>query len=619
MLSCAMPSSSSPAAPDARVGHGWRAIHVAVALQIVLFVTATATWIRLDTVPPLWDSAHYLQQSVVLHRALTEDGLGAFLREFSRAMGEKAPLIAALPIPLYAVFGDTHATARSVNLMWIALASSAIFGIGRKLHGPSTGALAALVLNTFPLVAGMSRQYLVEYGLMALVVLWIYVLLRWSERPAGPYARLLGALLGVGLLMKVTYPLYLAAPTAVVLWQWRTREHGVRVLARSALEVMLVAVPVAALWYAKNLASVVRYAVSGGFGALGRPYGTGSVFSLSAVTDYWLRLANFGLSVGFSCLLLAILAGWCLAKLRKRTPTFATRDTGALALLLAWWVFPFLVLTFAVNKDPRYAVPMLPAIALLIALGISELSDRRRRLAFGLVALFSISNYFLYSFDSRWNDVELRFGRLVLLAGTLDWAQPPVSENWPAEAIVNAIADDAARRGATRPRVRVLFSHPRLNAHALNYFATLRVRSPRFATVHFSTPTPLPELIEQIQADFEYLLVKSADPGPAMLNVRNREVAAALSRGDLRYEPLSALGLPDGSQAEIYGRTSSSGTARGTGANTSPEASGTRSSTTVANIPARLESDASPGSRRAQRVATPPGTSSRSEIPPARR
>ena len=101
--------SDSPALDAAEVSQEARAhqparrgfrVEVALALVIFVFLAATATWIRRDTVPPLWDSAVYLQQGAIQYHALQREGLLAFLDAFSHTMDKKAPLIAALPIPL---------------------------------------------------------------------------------------------------------------------------------------------------------------------------------------------------------------------------------------------------------------------------------------------------------------------------------------------------------------------------------------------------------------------------------------------------------------------------------------------------------------------------------------
>ena len=541
--------------PGRRVS--WRRFEAEAALALVIFafLAATATWIRRDTVPPLWDSAVYLQQSAIQYQALTREGGLAFFDAFSHSMGQKAPLIAVLPIPLYFVLGETHSAARFVNLAWIALASIYLFRIGRRVAGDAAGLLAVIALNTFPLVAGMSRQYLVEYGLMAMVIVWIYYLLRWQAGEAKAAPWILGALLGFGLLLKVTLPLYVATPTLLVMWQKYARERRFRPLLLDLARMAVVALPITALWYARNLGGVLNFIVSGGFGEAGRPYGTGPIFSFQAIRAYWQGLLNIGVSVYYSALLLSVLAGWSAAAWRRRTTRPALLPRRDLQLLFAWWLVPWLALTFAANKDPRYAVPYFPALAVLLAAGVAAIASRPRRVAaFTLIAAMGLLNYFYYSFAAQAIRVDYRLGGFVLLSRDLGWARPPTSEAWPDEEVLRIVAEDAKPIGNGRVRVRVLFSHPSLNAHLLNYLATLRGLAPRFATVHFQTPEPLPELITEINSEFTYLLTKSGFPGPAMLNTRNLEIVSALNRGDLHFAPIAVVALPDGSAVTIHRR-----------------------------------------------------------------
>src|SRR5687767_8939228 len=91
----------------------------AAALLTAIFAVASLAWIRMDLLPPMWDEAQYLRESVLLSRALREQGPATFLAAFSQTMGIKAPLITVLPIPAYALLGESMQSARSINVLFV--------------------------------------------------------------------------------------------------------------------------------------------------------------------------------------------------------------------------------------------------------------------------------------------------------------------------------------------------------------------------------------------------------------------------------------------------------------------------------------------------------------------
>lgn len=535
------------------------AARVLLALLTAVFVLSSAAWIHLDTVPPLWDSAHYLWESDLLYKDLTREGPMAMLERFATSLGEKAPLITALPIPAYALLGESHAAARFTNLVFIVVACVALYGFGRRSGGPMVGLLSVLIVNTYPIVAGMSRQYLVEYALMTFTIVWMYLLVVWEDREGRGILWGFGVLAGFGLLLKITFPLYVGVPTLWIAWR---KFAGGRPLVRVAIDLIciaFIAVPIAAIWYAQNLFRVLGFAASAGFGSLGRPYGSGPVLSLEALSQYWLKLINIGISFGFLALTVAL--GLILLAGRRQTrasddrmPQRPSMDGSRLVLLLLWLIVPFLVLSFAVNKDPRYLVPSLPALAVLTAYGLTRIPWRGLRVAFiGVAALFGLANYALYSAcDDCLPRRQVEIGPFVAVSSTLGWAHPPTSEDWPLDEIVAAIATDLEQEQAAPTQVRVLFSHPRVNAHVLKYVAMLHDLPLRFHVVRFSIQAPLEELIAETNEQYPYLMQKTDDLGPKMLNTRASELAGALDDGLLNFDAMATQELPDCSRIIVF-------------------------------------------------------------------
>src|SRR5262252_3308469 len=90
-----------------------------------VFAASTLLWLRLDRVPPNWDDAWYLTNSLTVYDALTQGGIAGYLAKLNTVLGFKAPFIAALPAPFYLVFGRHWHAAYLVNIvsMWVLFAS----------------------------------------------------------------------------------------------------------------------------------------------------------------------------------------------------------------------------------------------------------------------------------------------------------------------------------------------------------------------------------------------------------------------------------------------------------------------------------------------------------------
>src|SRR5258708_21121633 len=163
--------------------------------------------------PTFWDDSYYLRGSLELYDALTDKGISGFASAFAQLYGSRAPLICVFPIPIYLMFGREYDPRSLVGIGFLVLISVYLFRLGARLWSPREGLLAVAIVQTMPLVYGLSRQFLVDYGLATIVVMSMYYLLcSPSLTAAGTMVRL-GVLLGIGILMKVTFPLYSGAAT----------------------------------------------------------------------------------------------------------------------------------------------------------------------------------------------------------------------------------------------------------------------------------------------------------------------------------------------------------------------------------------------------------------------
>ena len=196
--------------------------HLTLLLLCVLFVGVTLQWLRLDRAAPHWDDSWYLANSLVLYDSLVEEGFAGYVKKFLSILEFKAPLIAALPTPFYVVLGRRWHAAYLVNIASMLVLFCALYQIGARLWHPRAGLIAVFIAGTMPLLYGLSRWYLVEYSLTAVVTVAIALLLKMKS-DCTRVALLFGIVCGLGLLLKVSFPLFVIPSFLVVLWRHTQR------------------------------------------------------------------------------------------------------------------------------------------------------------------------------------------------------------------------------------------------------------------------------------------------------------------------------------------------------------------------------------------------------------
>lgn len=466
---------------------------------------------------PTFDDAWYLETSFRLFSALREGPL-SFASAYAGALRIKAPLISLTPFPLYALFGMSERVALWTGPVLAAWTAWSVRKIGRRLHGPEAGDAAGALVLAIPLLYGLSRIFFVETLLTALVAATIAAALESRAGDRADAVRL-GALVGLGLLAKSLFPVYVALP----LWLRR------RELAPRAPLAAAVAAGVAATWYAFNLPFVVGFGFSAGFGAIARDYAPGSALSPGALAGYALDLVRSGLSWPLSAA--GLLVASCVLVLRRPRGL----DEGG-RLLLAW-AAPLALFAVGVNKDLRYAAPVLPVFALAAAAGWARLRGAARHACAAALAATAL-----------WVYAGQTFG--VPTAPALAYNGTARASSWDRAALV-----DALERSATPSSVvAVALEHPDMNANTLASLAASRGRAWRTTSLGYAQASAEGALIRLKDKDADHLVlfdgVTDAEL-PAFLNRANDGIAARVASGKLRTRPLAEVAVAPGVTARV--------------------------------------------------------------------
>jgi len=484
-------------------------------------------WLYLDHSVPAWDDAYYLTNSLRTYDALTDNGLPGFARQFLRGMSTKPPLIAALPTLIYLIVGRHPHAALLVNLAFLFVTLTTTYLLAKALADRTAGLVALCIVGTMPMVYGLSRIFLVECGLTALVTLALYILAcADTDAPWWPFV--LGGIFGFGLLMKTSFPVYVAAPVVWILIRYRRS-----IMSRSRVGAFLVPlVLIAGPWYAVNASASLQTALTAGSADTARVYQTSG---LAETGEYLINLMNCGPRLYFAAL--AILAIVCMGRMS------ASCRRGVLFCCVAALPMPFLCLSH--YRDLRYAAPIFPVIA--VALGIfATAAIARFRVAAIVVTLLLVVGT-ADMLDATFGSTARRFdgGGLLFSVPRFSYVRPPERTRWPYRDLLTAM-QKRGRWKAGVPLLLVLGSDTiTVNADTVT-LAALAARIPvEVTTTAYASPLALGRLLT---AASYFAYVDNAADSP--FNPLGR-VAIAMVSANPRFREFLSAALPDGSRLHI--------------------------------------------------------------------
>lgn len=270
----------------------------------------------------------------------------------------------------------------AASRLWAALSGVALVfvtaGLARRWYDDDTALLAgAVVATSFGYVA-LGRMALPDLPLALCITGTIgAALVAVGDRVPrpGPWLRAAAVSAALGFLMKG--PLAIVIPGLVllpiVLVERRMSRLGARDLGGAALIFAAVALPwYAAMWWRHGTPYLESFFIGDNL----ERFATDR-FNEPRPWWYYLPVVAGGVAPWSPFLLLG--AG---ATLRLLT---ARGGPGSLETRLAIWVAaPLLLLTLSVGKQPRYVLPLLPPLALLLAHGIVDRTRPRRGLDGGM-------------------------------------------------------------------------------------------------------------------------------------------------------------------------------------------------------------------------------------------
>jgi 4-amino-4-deoxy-L-arabinose transferase-like glycosyltransferase len=177
----------------------------------------------LDSLPPKWDEAVHLRDSLIFHNIISNPSELSFqvIKDILnksdqyplfRPSGYYPPLVPLLTSLLYFIFGMSAKAAVMFNLFFLFVLVFSVYKIGELIFDKNTGLLASIFILMFPIVLQQSIIYYLDIPLTAMTASSIFILLKTNYFKSTKHSIIAGFLFGFGMLTKWTFVFFLAGP-----------------------------------------------------------------------------------------------------------------------------------------------------------------------------------------------------------------------------------------------------------------------------------------------------------------------------------------------------------------------------------------------------------------------
>ena len=346
-------------------------------LIIIFHLVVNFIWLKVDNIPPSWDPANHMLQSmwafdIIKNPHLVfENGL-----KCEGCYHLYTPLTGFMVSIFYLFLGvDIDNAILAISIIFFSLLIIYTYKIGKMLSDYKTGLLAAFLVSMYPFIYITSRQYFLDIPLTAMVTLAIYLLIKADNFKDIKYSFIFGIILGMGFLTKEAFFLFIMGPLCCSFFYVRSIQQ-----IKNIIYALIICVILASIWYLPLLVYSKDYIRGFCSGRDGPP-----LFSIDSLL-YYLKIFvvhQGSLLYGFLFIISIILI----------------KDWGQRKkIVLQWIIFALIIFTSLSVKSERYTIPILPAIALISACGVMSINKVfLKRLAVYILVVYSLAQFILQS------------------------------------------------------------------------------------------------------------------------------------------------------------------------------------------------------------------------------
>ncbi len=556
----------------------------ALVLVILLFNANNIAWIGADGSVPMWDEISHFKRSAkfgfmlfrsndvtrmggveleALDRLKQASPAGSYMLRspasgYAAALGglyggpKHPPFAYMVSAPVAWLTRSPDAAAGFSAFLFSAVLLASVFSIASRFSNPWGGVLAAFMVATMPQVLSLSSRFLLDVPLAAMCALTYAVYLSSEGFGKRRESVLFGVVFGVGMLTKEIFPVFTAGIFAVEASRGILgRLSGTRSPAlRNAGIAAAAALTTAGFWFIYYLPGLFKVFTKHQFmGSVemdpGWREGAGALFYVVGLSVQ----ATFA----YACVFVPCAFLFVRANFRK----------GAFIPILLWIAAPLAFFTFISNKDFRYTLSCLPAVAAVTGAVLASLRPR----ALAVAACLAVAAAGLVqSMHYCWGAPDLPDAEIELFPGVksdvsrinlIPPAVPPAAARSSSAVdgimrILDAESAKAAAAGRNRLVVKYLFDIPEISTPVeLRYLKSNYRAYFTCEGVEIQARTALFNPQEMDDADLVIVKLKGTLGPPHMTDFALK--AMEHFRGRIRqFATLSAFRHSDGTPVAIY-------------------------------------------------------------------
>jgi len=322
-------------------------------------------------------------QTMFLSHYKIEDNIKKILQLSGQAHPPFVQIVQGVMVKLLTVTSkhfDENSIILATNGFFLFILLFSVYGIGAIIYNKNAGIFAAFLVSFFPMIYGQTRNMLLDFPLASMTSLSFYLLFKTNEFRSFNYSILLGIALGFSVLVKESFVSFVFFPFFYYFYESCKAHRIKRIILNFALALFFV-IAVTGIIYLRpeNFFAIKHY--------------INKVFFLNLEKRkeifYYFKDLLLYAGIFISVLIIPVMAGYFKnIKLQNRA-------------IFLWFFASFIIFSLSPNKAPRFIIPILPALALMVAGGLfhSKLLPKVKKAYAYTLVLAAFLQYFIYFFN----------------------------------------------------------------------------------------------------------------------------------------------------------------------------------------------------------------------------